>query len=187
MMALVMETPAFFQNELEELSFWWNHEKVQAWDAFDGRERMQEVGRRFDVVSALRDQYAWRVCVLCRTYIDGMDQLHLNRPCGHQCHEQCLRQWSAATATPEEGTRCPQGCGYQMTLFKAEGGGKLMPAVSTPFGAGGKGGISNLMCPVGSFPPPVRSWMPQLWIRGRPAKFPNPMRVSAEDHRSDWD
>jgi hypothetical protein len=187
MMALVIETPTFFQNELEELSFWWNHEKVKAWDAFDEQERIQEAGRRFNMVSALRDQYAWRVCILCRTYIDGISQLHLNRPCGHQCHEQCLRQWSAATATPEEGTRCPQGCGYQMTLFKAEGGDKLMPAVSTPFGAGGKGGISNLMCPVGSFPPPVRSWMPQLWIGGRPAKFPNPMRVSAADHRSDWD
>jgi hypothetical protein len=104
-----------------------------------------------------------------------------------QSHEQCLRQWSAVTATPEEGTQCPQGCGHQMTLFKAEGEERLMPAVSTPFGAGGAGGVSNLMYPVGGPAPAPRSWMPQVWIRGRPARFPNPMRVSAEDYRPDWD
>jgi hypothetical protein len=84
MMALVMETPDFFQHDLEELGMWWTHERVQSWEGFNRLERMQEAERRFNVVCALRDQYAWRVCVLCRTYIDDIDQLHLGRPCGHQ-------------------------------------------------------------------------------------------------------
>jgi hypothetical protein len=84
MMALVMEMPAFFQHDLEELGEWWTIEKVHSWEGFNRLERMEEAERRFDVVTAMTDQYAWRVCILCRTYIDAIDQLHLNRPCGHQ-------------------------------------------------------------------------------------------------------
>jgi hypothetical protein len=88
MMALVMEMPAYFQHDLEELGEWWTQERVQSWQNFNRLERTQEAERRFDVVTAMTDQYAWRVCILCRTYIDAIDQLHLNRPCGHQVVHQ---------------------------------------------------------------------------------------------------
>jgi hypothetical protein len=83
-MALRMEMPDYFQHDLVELGGWWTAEKLMAWEGFNRLERIQEAERRFAAVWAMRDQYAWRVCVLCRTWIDDIDQLHLGRPCGHQ-------------------------------------------------------------------------------------------------------
>jgi hypothetical protein len=82
---------------------------------------------------------------------------------------------------------CPQGCRQQMTIFRVEGEGRLMPTLSAPFGAGGAGGVGNLMYPMGGPPPPVQSWMPQIWVRGRPELFPHPMMVTTEGYMPDWD
>jgi hypothetical protein len=91
MMALVMEMPDFYQHDLQEMGGWWTAEKVMAWEGFTRLERIQEAERRFAAVWAMRDQYAWRVCVLCRVWIDDIDQLHLGRPCGHQVlYRSCI-------------------------------------------------------------------------------------------------
>jgi hypothetical protein len=84
MTALYMERPDFYQNDLAELGRWWSEEREMAWEGFTRLERIQEAERRFEAVWALRDQYAWRVCVLCRTWIRSISEIHLGRPCGHQ-------------------------------------------------------------------------------------------------------
>jgi hypothetical protein len=99
MRILFAERPDSFGGHMDQLGRWWSVEREMAWDGFTAAEKIRESGRRYMVVFRLRDQFAWRVCVLCRTWIDDIGQLHLGRPCGHQVHEQCWRQWSAATAT----------------------------------------------------------------------------------------
>jgi hypothetical protein len=84
MTALYMERPDFFHHDLDELGRWWTAERMMAWEGFTRLERIEEAERRFAAVWAMRDQYAWRVCVLCRTWIDDIGQLHLGRLCGHQ-------------------------------------------------------------------------------------------------------
>jgi hypothetical protein len=186
MTVLHAERPAYFTLDMAQMGRAWSEERERSWEGFTQLEQVREAGRRYDVVHAMRDQYAWRSCVLCRGYIEDVHEIHLARPCGHQTHESCFRQWSAATATLMGGTLCPQGCGHQMTIFEVESDQLLMPAISSPFGAGGAGGVGNLMYPEGGPAPALESWMPQVWVGGRPRMFPQPMTVAREGYRPHW-
>jgi hypothetical protein len=99
MTVLHAERPQYFNLDMAQMGRAWSEERERSWSDFTLSEQVREAGRRYDVVHAMRDQYAWRSCVLCRGYIEDIHEIHLARPCGHQTHEPCFRQWSAATAT----------------------------------------------------------------------------------------
>jgi hypothetical protein len=167
---------------LQSMGRWWVEELKREWSKLSREEKVREAGRRWQVTWFLRDQFAWRVCVLCRSLIDEVGELHLGRPCGHQVHSACWRQWTAATGNMGRGTLCPQGCGWPMTLCKVEEEGLLMPAISGPGGTGGEGGVGDVLYPVGAGPPPLENWMPRLWRDGRPLNYPYPMLVAPESY-----
>jgi hypothetical protein len=182
MRILSVERPGAVNAQMQQMGRWWTKEVEKEWIKLTDGQKHRESERRWMVVWALRDEIGWRVCILCRTVIDDVGELHLGRPCGHQVHTGCWRQWTAATGTMEGGTLCPQGCGWQLTLCKGEEGGYLMPAISGPGGTGGEGGVGDVVYPVGADPPSLEYWMPRLWRGGRPLHFPYPMLVAPEEY-----